>query len=269
MSGDSSLQVSRRGVLAGGVAFLATPCLAQPTPESKAIENVSDAFPAQDAESVREVVGKSHFDLQRVTELVTARPALAKAAIDWGFGDWESALGAASHTGRREIAELLIAHGARPNLFTHAMLGDLAVVKATIEASPGIEHQPGPHSIALIDHARAGREQAAPVHEYLKSLPGIDRPKQSLAEDALAAYVGSFSFGPGAQDRLETSIRQGRLSMERTGGVSRFLTPVGPHAFHPAGAEAVRIVFAVVDGVASAVTVHDPMPIVVAQRVAG
>lgn len=264
---SSKVVVSRRGVLAGGAVLLGLPLTARAARLAEGAPH--DRFPEQDAESVREVVGKSHFDLARVTELVTARPALAKAAIDWGFGDWESALGAASHTGRREVAEVLIAQGARPNLFTHAMLGNLAVVKATIEASPGIEHQPGPHSIALIDHARAGRERAEAVYEYLKSLPGIEAPSDALAEDALAAYTGSFSFGPGASDRLETSIRQGRLSMERTGGVARFLTPVGPHAFHPAGAEAVRIVFVMTDGVASSVTVHDPMPIVVAVRIAG
>lgn len=268
MDKTNTIRVSRRRALAGGAALLALPTVAA-AGRTRADDAVYDAFPAQDAESVREVVGKSHFNLDRVTELVTARPALAKAAIDWGFGDWESALGAASHTGRREIAALLISNGARPNLFTHAMLGNLAVVKATIESSPGIEHQPGPHSIPLIDHARAGRERAEAVYEYLKSLPGIEAPSDELAEDTLAAYTGSFSFGPGASDRLETSIRKGRLSMERTGGVARFLTPVGPHAFHPAGAEAVRIVFEMTDGVASSVTVHDPMPIVVAVRIAG
>ena len=82
-------------------------------------------FPSQEPALVREVVAASHTRLERVRELVSASPALAKAAWDWGFGDWESALGAASHMGRRDIAELLMGHGARPNLYTHTMLGRL------------------------------------------------------------------------------------------------------------------------------------------------
>ena len=65
---------------------------------------VNDTFPAHPPELVREMVIVAHFDLQRVRELVEARPALARAAMDWGFGDWEDALGAASHMGNRAIA---------------------------------------------------------------------------------------------------------------------------------------------------------------------
>src|SRR5215475_7198240 len=91
---------------------------------------VNDTFPAHPAELVREMLIVSHFNLQRVRELVEGRPALARAAIDWGFGDWEDALGAASHTGNRAIAEYLIEKGARPSLFSAAMLGQLDTVKA-------------------------------------------------------------------------------------------------------------------------------------------
>jgi len=43
-------------------------------------------------------------------------------------------LGAASHMGRRDIAEILIEHGARSNLFTSTMLGHLEAVRAYIKA---------------------------------------------------------------------------------------------------------------------------------------
>src|SRR5215475_6578448 len=88
---------------------------------------VADTFPSQPRELVREMVTVSHFDLKRVKELVEARPSLARAAWDWGFGDWESALGAASHVGNRAIAGYLIEKGARPSLFSAAMLGQLDV----------------------------------------------------------------------------------------------------------------------------------------------
>lgn len=61
-------------------------------------------FPAHERDIVKEVVGKSHGDYGRVKELVEARPALARVAYDWGYGDWETALGAASHVGRRDGA---------------------------------------------------------------------------------------------------------------------------------------------------------------------
>ncbi|NNM32846.1 MAG: twin-arginine translocation signal domain-containing protein, partial [Gemmatimonadetes bacterium] len=98
-----------------------------------------------DLDKARSVVGASHSNLDRVRELVESQPALAKAAWDWGFGDWESALGAASHTGARPIAEYLIAHGARPTLFSSAMLGEVDVVRALISANPDLAHAQGAH----------------------------------------------------------------------------------------------------------------------------
>src|SRR5262245_26832962 len=83
---------------------------------------LSDAFPSHSLPLSREMVIASHGNLPRVKTLLSRWPTLAKAAIDWGYGDWEDALGAASHTGRREIADLLVANGARPTLFSAAML---------------------------------------------------------------------------------------------------------------------------------------------------
>src|SRR5207247_3241601 len=96
-----------------------------------------------------------------------------------GFGDWETCIDAASHVGNREIAEYLIANGARPTLFTAAMLGQLDVVKALVAAAPGIQRTPGPHSITLLRHAMAGGPRAQPVVDYLKSIEGADeRPAE-------------------------------------------------------------------------------------------
>src|ERR1700752_4410270 len=72
---------------------------AMPTETSPNLDPVSDLFPTQPPELVREMVTVAHFDLNRVKELVDARPSLARASWDWGFGDWEDALGAASHIG--------------------------------------------------------------------------------------------------------------------------------------------------------------------------
>ena len=89
-------------------------------------------------------------------ELVQQQPALAKASWDWGYGDYETALGAASHVGQRAIAELLLENGAPPTLYSATMLGQLDVVKAFIAATPGAQRMRGPHSLSLMVHAKAG-----------------------------------------------------------------------------------------------------------------
>lgn len=121
-------------------------------------------------ELVNEFVLKAHKDLDRVKELLAQEPKLVNACWDWGGGDFESALGAAAHTGRREIAEFLLENGARMDIFAAAMLGHLDVVKAAITADPRAASAPGPHGIPLVTHAKMGGEKAAAVLEYLHSL---------------------------------------------------------------------------------------------------
>ena len=110
---------------------------------------VGDMFPTQPPELVREMVTIAHFDLKRVQELVDARPSLARAAWDWGFGDWETALGAASHMGNRPIAEYLISKGAPPSLFSAAMVGQLDVVKAFVAAQPVRPSHSGDRTVSV------------------------------------------------------------------------------------------------------------------------
>jgi|SRR5215208_230873 len=126
--------------------------------------------PALELTLVQEFVGKSHADLDRVKELLAQKPALINSAWDWGGGDWETGLGAAAHMGRRDIATYLLENGARLDLFAAAMLGNLEIVKATLEAFPDAINIPGPHGIPLIAHALAGGVEAAQVYEYLKSM---------------------------------------------------------------------------------------------------
>jgi hypothetical protein len=118
---------------------------------------------------VGEFVGRAHVDLARVTELLNAYPTLIHAAFDWGNGDWETALGAAAHTGRKDIAEFLIGRGARIDIFAAAMLGKLSLLKAFLHDTPAALHQTGPHGISLLDHARKGGnpEVIAYLHHLL------------------------------------------------------------------------------------------------------
>ena len=124
---------------------------------------------ALEAALVQEFVGKAHGDLNRVKELLAAEPALVNATWDWGGGDFETALGAASHMGRRDIGLFLLEHGARLDIFAAAMLGNLELVKAALTAYLNAVKTPGPHGIPLIAHAEAGGNEAKAVLEYLHS----------------------------------------------------------------------------------------------------
>ena len=228
---------------------------------------VPETFPTEAPALVREMVSVAHGNMKRVRELVEARPALVKAAWDWGFGDWESALGAASHTGNREIAEYLIAHGARPTLFSATMLGHLDVVKAFIAAQPGVQRIPGPHSISLLAHGKAGGAAAEAVRAYLESLGDAGSPPAApLTEEEATALAGAYTFGTGPADRIEVTATRGQLMFTRTGTTGRGLVHLVDHVFHPAGASAVRIRFAG-EGAKTVLTVHDPDLVLTARRV--
>jgi hypothetical protein len=189
------------------------------------------------------VVTQAHRDLDAVRALVEPLPELAKASWDWGFGDWESPLGAASHTGHRDIAEYLLSRGARPTVFSSAMLGQLSVVRAFVESGDGIQGIPGPHGIPLLQHARAGGDDAAGVVAYLEDVGGADRRTAtvSMSDDERASFAGLFEFGPGADDTLLVEDRSGSLFIQHAGDARRGLTHLGEGRFHPAGAPSVRI----------------------------
>ena len=125
--------------------------------------------PALEASLVQDFVGNAHGNLDRVKELLAQEPALINSVWDWGGGDFETALGAAAHMGRRDIALYLLGGGARLDLFAATMLGNLEIVKAVLETYPDALNVLGPHGIPLIAHAQAGGNEALPVYEYLKS----------------------------------------------------------------------------------------------------
>lgn len=207
---------------------------------------VAPSWPSQPPELAKEMVGVSHGDVARVRELLASHRTLANAAWDWGFGDWETALGAASHTGQREIAELLLEQGARPSIFSAAMLGQIEAVRAFVVAAPGSQATLGPHGLTLLHHARAGGERAAAVVAYLERLGDADPrlPVAPLAEEQEAAIVGRYRFGPDEPDVVEIGKGRSGLSFRRSGGSARPIFHRGELAFSPAGAPDVRIRFA-------------------------
>ena len=254
------------GLSALGVSGLSTLAWAQTAaPPASSM----DTMPAQDPVLVKEVVGVSHGNLKRVQELVTRQPALARASMDWGFGDWETCLDAAAHVGNKAIAEFLLVNGARPTIFSAAMMGQLDVVKAFCAARPGIQSTLGPHGITLLSHARAGGTDAAAVVQYLTVLGGADTPAPSATLESADrdALVGTYVFGPSPRDHFIVDVQNDRLGIDRPGGAARrLLIHTGSLVFFPTGVPTVKIAFARENGKVSQMTIADPDVMATARR---
>ncbi|MFN9291298.1 MAG: ankyrin repeat domain-containing protein, partial [Planctomyces sp.] len=84
-----------------------------------------------------------------VKKLLEREPGLLNGSVDWGGGDFETALGGASHMGRRDIVTFLLERGARIDLLCAAMLGQLEVVKSFLTLQPALIDAKGPHGFSL------------------------------------------------------------------------------------------------------------------------
>ena len=283
---DSILQTRRRFFTSMAFGTIALSAQAMPLVDSlgqtgKAIKDpLFYRYPAIDDSLVSEMVGAAHGRFDKVKELVKKRRELAKAVWDWGFGDYESALGAASHMGRKDIAEFLIENGAKPNIFTFAMLGELDTVKSMIKAIPGIQKTHGPHGLTLLEHAKIRQRVATKTGEdqtkandmvaYLESLGDAHLPSKSLpvSEKEQEIYLGEYRWGPGDDELFFVELnRRNLLYAGRKGTFGRTLNKIEEHLFTPDGAPSVRISFTVENGKAVSMTIHEPNPIVTAKRV--
>jgi hypothetical protein len=116
----------------------------------------------------------AHSDLEMTRKLLEREPGLINASIDWGGGDFETALGGASHMGRKDIVELLLSQGARIDLFCATMLGQLDAVRAFLTLEPKLIDAKGPHGFSLHFHAQVGGENAQAVLDYLQSIKTVE-----------------------------------------------------------------------------------------------
>lgn len=237
-------------------------------------------YPSMNDAMASGIVGAAHANFDKVKELVSKRPELAGASWDWGFGDWETALGAASHVGRRDIAEFLMSHGARPDVFTFAMMGMLKSVQEIIETVPGIQSHTGPHGITLLQHAKnrledknisaADSGNVNKVISYLEGLGNADVKPKSLEvnEEDKKMYPGEYRFGDGETELFVVDLhRLGFLQVGRKGYAGRRLNKVDDNTFSPAGAASVKIIFKMKDDKAIALSIHEPEPLVTGTRI--
>jgi len=155
-----------------GPASSATPASAGNVPD------FPEHHPQFDRARVKRFVIAGHANLPAVKAMLAEEPNLINGAIDWGNGDFETALGGASHMGRRDIAEYLLEHNARMDIFAATMLGQIDIVKAAIVAFPNIVNVPGPHGIPLIVHAEKGGAAAQAVLEFLQPLASQPMPRR-------------------------------------------------------------------------------------------
>lgn len=244
MQPDSTRRTFLVTAAAGGLAAVGIAPTIAANLESDDAKGVAPwpGFPQQDRDHVQATVGASHGRFERVRELVDAYPELAKCAWDWGFGDWETPLGAASHTGQREIARYLIEHGARPNIFTFAMLGHAEVVRAMLDAEPALRSSAGPHGLTLDHHARVGGDEAEPVRKLLAAIP-VDTPPTSVSGRPDAFYHGDYRTTNAPALPIKVASNQRGLTLQIGETATRNLFPTGADSFYPAGAPSVRVVF--------------------------
>src|SRR5687767_2093067 len=134
------MTLSRRTILEGGILVAAGALVGGQNPLQSQSSQIPDRGPRLDDSLVREFVIAGHANLVKTKELLEKQPALVNATWDWdwGGGDWETALGGASHMGSREVAEYLLSKGARMDVFCAAMLGRIDIVKAFLAADPNV-----------------------------------------------------------------------------------------------------------------------------------
>jgi hypothetical protein len=155
------------GIIAGGtagtsalLAQAAQPQTAPASPPQPSPAKTPERPPRLDADQVHDFVVAGHLDLEKVKAMLALQPALINATWDWGAGDWETALGGASHMGNKPVAEYLLAHGARMDVFCATMLGKTEILKAFLVDDPKVVALEGPHGIPLVRHAQAGKQDA-------------------------------------------------------------------------------------------------------------
>ena len=183
------------GILSGAALCLRTdhPLLAQepatPAPPASSNTPIESAFerdyeppkfkPAWKKEQINRILAQdfiifAHSDLDMTRKLLDREPGLINASIDWGAGDWETALGGASHMGRHDIVEFLLSRSARIDIFCAAMQGLTEVVRSFLTLQPNLIDAKGPHGFSLHFHAQVGGEKSQGTLDYLQSVKTIE-----------------------------------------------------------------------------------------------
>ncbi|WP_422080171.1 hypothetical protein [Ulvibacterium sp.] len=149
----------KKSIAFGGIA-VAGPVMAIPSGKSL----TQGLF---DPKVISEFVSAAHKSLEDTQKIIEAKPLLLNCASQLAKGDFETAIGGASHMGRRDIADFLVSKGARLDIFNYAFLGYDDFVRRLITDHPHLLNAPGPHGFTLLHHAEVGerKELAAWLEE--------------------------------------------------------------------------------------------------------
>lgn len=108
------------------------------------------------AEEIDEFVGAAHGNLEKTIKIIEAKPLILNCTSQLAKGDFETAMGGASHMGRKDIADTLISYGARMDIFNFTFLGFTNFVKDLLKKHPKLLNSYGPHGFTLLHHAKVG-----------------------------------------------------------------------------------------------------------------
>lgn len=160
-------------------------------------------------EQIRAFVLPAHGDLARVKELLAEDPRL----LDACYEEWsETALGAASHVGNREIAEFLLSKGAKLTIYTAAMLGKRHEVEVFLISNPSLVNSGGAHGISLLYHtAIGGNTDIANLLVAHGNTQNPDHPLQAAVANGRLDMV-KWLLGRGAN--VNTTDWQGKSPLQ-------------------------------------------------------
>lgn len=124
-----------------------------------ALPYISTGNTADEIFSVKEIsdfVVAAHSDLDETKRILEAYPLILNCTDQMIRGDFETAMGAASHMGRKDIADYLCERGARLDIFNLTFMGYTDLVKQLIKQFPNYLNAYGPHGYTLLHHSKMG-----------------------------------------------------------------------------------------------------------------
>lgn len=134
----------------------------------------------------RQLVGLSHGDLEGVRAILREDPRYAHSL---SFLD-EAAIEAAAHTGREEIARLLLEHGAPYSLPTCLSLGDLERADEMLADDPLLVHERGAHDFAFVWYTVIGPAGPEGLDLVLDHGADVDQESEGTTALHFAANLG-------------------------------------------------------------------------------
>lgn len=149
----------KKSIALGGIATI-VPTMAM----SHGKRAIKELF---DQQEISEFVSAAHKSLEDTQKIIEAKPLLLNCTSQLAKGDFETAIGGASHMGRKDIADFLVSKGARLDIFNYTFLGYDDFVRKLITDHPHLLNAPGPHGFTLLHHAEVGerKELAAWLQE--------------------------------------------------------------------------------------------------------